>query len=69
MAKDVSVKNGLFPLIIFSHGAFMCGTQSLFFTEHLASEGFIVAAPDYPDDANLCNTNGGATHDCGGSNA
>ena len=36
------------------------GTQSFFLTEHLAGEGFTVVASDYPDDANLCNTKGGA---------
>lgn len=37
------------PLVVFSHGYTGCGTQSLFFTETLARNGYIVAAPDHPD--------------------
>lgn len=42
------------PLILFFHGAFTCGTQSLFLTEYLARRGYVVAAPDFPDDLHLC---------------
>ena len=47
-----------YPLVLFFHGAQTCGTQSIFFTEHLASQGFIVAAPDFPDDAPQCSSIG-----------
>ena len=47
-----------YPLVLFFHGAQTCGTQSVFFTEHLASQGFIVAAPDFPDDATQCSSTG-----------
>jgi predicted dienelactone hydrolase len=40
---------GAFPLIIFSHGLGGCGTQSLFITETLARQGYVVAAPDHAD--------------------
>lgn len=43
------MENGSYPLIIFNHGAYSSGIQSLAFTERLASEGFIVAAPDFID--------------------
>ena len=38
-----------YPLIVFNHGAYGSGIGFLAFTERLASEGFIVAAPDYVD--------------------
>jgi predicted dienelactone hydrolase len=47
---------GVFPLVIFSHGLTGCGTQSLFFTETLAREGYVVAAPDHADA--LCRVDG-----------
>jgi len=37
------------PLIAFYHGGYSTGIQSLCLTEHLASKGFIVAAPDFID--------------------
>jgi predicted dienelactone hydrolase len=40
---------GAFPLVIFSHGLGGCGTQSLFITETLARQGYVVAAPDHAD--------------------
>ncbi|MEM9102226.1 MAG: alpha/beta fold hydrolase [Pseudomonadota bacterium] len=36
-----------FPLIIFSHGNNSIRFQSIFLSEHLATHGFIVAAPDH----------------------
>lgn len=45
-----------FPLVVFSHGLGGCGTQSLFFTETLAREGYVVVAPDH-DDA-ICRVDG-----------
>src|SRR5262249_46328079 len=40
---------GSLPLVIFSHGLGGCGTQSLFLTETLARQGYVVAAPDHAD--------------------
>ncbi len=38
-----------FPLIVFSHGYSGCGTQIVFYTEELARQGYVVAAPDHED--------------------
>jgi predicted dienelactone hydrolase len=40
---------GAFPLVVFSHGLGGCGVQSLFITETLARQGYVVAAPDHAD--------------------
>lgn len=40
--------HGPYPLVVFSHGSGGFRFQSLFFTEHLASYGFIVIAADHP---------------------
>ena len=49
---------GPFPLVIFSHGSGGLPENQSFFTEHLASWGFVVAAPPHPDntsdDCALC---------------
>jgi glutaminyl-peptide cyclotransferase len=37
-----------YPLVVFSHGSGGFRFQSLFFTEHLASYGFVVIAADHP---------------------
>ncbi|NDJ86999.1 MAG: alpha/beta fold hydrolase, partial [Chloroflexi bacterium] len=39
---------GPYPLIIFSHGSGGFRYQSVFYTEHLASYGFVVMAADHP---------------------
>ena len=38
---------GPYPVIVFSHGNSGIRFQSLYLTEHLASHGFVVAAPDH----------------------
>ena len=60
VAVSASIKQDTrpYPLALFFHGAQTCGTQSVFFAEHLASQGFIVAAPDFPDDAPQCSSIG-----------
>ncbi len=42
-----TVAPGRFPLVVFSHGSGGIRFQSWFLMEHLASHGFIVAAPDH----------------------
>ncbi len=37
-----------YPLVLFSHGSGGFRLQSRFLTEHLASHGFVVVAPDHP---------------------
>lgn len=39
------------PLVVFSHGYTGCGLQSVSFTEELARNGYVVAAPDHADAA------------------
>ena len=46
-----------FALVVFSHGDLGCGTQSVFLTEELARQGYIVIAPDHLDA--LCASDGG----------
>ena len=49
---------GPFPLVVFSHGYTGMRVQSSFLTSHLASWGFVVAAPDHPS-RDLTNVLGG----------
>ncbi len=49
IAVDGKRVSGRFPLIIYSHGATGSGLSLAFLAESLASEGFVVAAPDYTD--------------------
>lgn len=44
---DVLPAPGPFPLVVYSHGNGGLGYVSAFLTEHLASHGFIVVAPDH----------------------
>ena len=44
---DASPREGRFPLLVFSHGNSGIRQQSTFLTTHLASWGFVVAAPDH----------------------
>jgi predicted dienelactone hydrolase len=37
-----------YPLIVFSHGYTGVRRQSIFYTAHLASHGYVVISPDYP---------------------
>jgi dienelactone hydrolase len=48
------------PMTVFSHGYSGCGTQSVFITEQLARNGYVVAAPDHAD-AGCSVTNAGST--------
>ncbi len=44
---DAPVAPGPFPLVVYSHGNGGLNYVSAFLTEHLASHGFIVAAPNH----------------------
>lgn len=54
--RDAAHAPGRFPLLIFSHGSGGIRFQSVFYTRHLASHGFIVAAPDHPGNTLIDNT-------------
>ena len=43
-------EHGPYPVVFFSHGAYGVRFQSVFFTIHLASHGYIVVAPDHTDE-------------------
>ncbi len=43
-----SAARGRFPVVVFSHAAASSPVQSAFLTAHLASHGFVVAAPSHP---------------------
>ena len=45
--RNVPCAEGSFPLIIFSHGAGATRQQSTYLTEHWASHGYVVVAPDH----------------------
>lgn len=47
--RGVPVAAGRHPIVVFSHGLGGYRSQSTFFTTHLASWGFVVAAPDHPE--------------------
>jgi dienelactone hydrolase len=47
--RNVEVADGRHPLVLFSHGFTGFDTQSSFLTSHLASWGFVVAAPEHGD--------------------
>jgi len=46
---SLDIENGPYPFLLFAHGYTGCGLNTLFFNEYLASQGFIVAAPDFVD--------------------
>ena len=46
--RDAPAAVGDWPVVIFSHGFGGIRFQSYFLTEHLASHGFVVVAPDHP---------------------
>lgn len=52
-STNASAQDGVFPLIIFSHGLGGTRTQNTVLMEELASHGYAVAAIDHPFDANM----------------
>ncbi len=49
--RDARIRDGAFPLVLFSHGNGGLRFQNAFLCEHLASHGYIVAAPDHTGNA------------------
>ena len=47
--SNIGFASGRFPLVVFSHSFAGFATQSTFLTSHLASWGFVVAAPEHTD--------------------
>ena len=45
--RDARVREGVFPLVLFSHGNGGLRSQGVFWCEHMASHGYIVVAPDH----------------------
>ncbi|MDH3202130.1 MAG: hypothetical protein OEM15_14660 [Myxococcales bacterium] len=45
--RDVETADGVFPMVLFSHGFEGIRFQSFFHVAHLASHGFIVVSPDH----------------------
>ena len=45
--RDARVRDGRFPLVLFSHGNGGLRMQNAFWCEHMASHGYIVMAPDH----------------------
>lgn len=45
--RDLPARAGTYPLVLFSHGFGGHRRQSTFITTHLASHGYLVAAPDH----------------------
>lgn len=50
--------DGGWPLVIFSHGSGAYRASYIFFTEYLASQGFVVMACDHPGSARYTQVNG-----------
>jgi predicted dienelactone hydrolase len=44
----LAVEDAPYPLIVFAHGLSGTRRQSVSYTQHLASHGYVVAAPDFP---------------------
>lgn len=45
--RDARIREGQFPLVLFSHGNGGMRWQNVFLCEHLASHGYIVVSPDH----------------------
>lgn len=51
--RDARMRDGKFPLIVFSHGDGGLRNQSSFWCDHMASHGYIVVAPDHTGNARV----------------
>ena len=45
--RDATIRDGVFPLLMFSHGNGGFRMQNAFWCEHMASHGYIVMSPDH----------------------
>jgi dienelactone hydrolase len=45
--RDARVRDGVYPLLLFSHGNGGLRMQNAFWCEHMASHGYIVMSPDH----------------------
>ena len=45
--RDARVRDGVFPLIVFSHGNGGIRSQNAYWCEHIASHGYVVMSPDH----------------------
>ena len=58
--RDAPLRKGVYPLLIFSHGNGGVRHQNATLMDHLASHGYIVAAPDHTGNAGVAALPGGA---------
>ncbi|MDQ1255677.1 MAG: hypothetical protein QG656_270 [Candidatus Hydrogenedentes bacterium] len=49
--RDAPIRDGVFPLLVFSHGSVAARIQNIFWCEHMASHGYVVMAPDHTGNA------------------
>ena len=56
--RNVKIRDGKFPVVIFSHGNGGVRFQSVYMTEFLASHGYVVVAPDHTGNAAVTVING-----------
>lgn len=47
--RDAPLEGGPYPLVLFAHGFSSFRRQSATFAQHLASHGYVVASPDFPE--------------------
>ncbi len=52
-ARDAKVRDGRFPLVLFSHGNRGLRFQNTFWCDYLASHGYIVVSPDHTGNSGL----------------
>ncbi len=56
--RDARVRDGVFPLVLFSHGNGGMRMQNAFWCDHIASHGYIVVAPDHTGNASVTTIDG-----------
>jgi dienelactone hydrolase len=56
--RDARIRNGKYPLVLFSHGNGGMRCQNVFWCEHLASHGYIVMSPDHTGNACITTIDG-----------
>ncbi len=56
-------EHGPYPLIVYSHGYGAGALTGIYLAEHLASHGFVVAAPDHTDEFTVMRIRGGEDRD------